>query len=319
MNRYVALFFAVLSLPSYLHGNIEKAISTYEKGEYREAIGLLSLLSRESPAAPEVNLWLGKSHLKLREWDHAVREMEKAVKLEPSNPLYHLWLGRAYGLRAAHSIFFTAIRWARRVVKEFETARSLSPRDINIRFDLLEYYLAAPGIVGGGRDKAQAEAQAIAELEPQRGYTARAVIHEKDRNWDLAKKELVQATIDHPRDADTYKDLADFLLDRQDYQGAFATAQKALEFENGSRQARLILAASQTKLGIHLEAAAKRLQELAAGPLGDEDPAFEDVYCWLGVCYLAKGDKDRALGAFKSALRYNPECEKAKNYLAENR
>jgi tetratricopeptide (TPR) repeat protein len=319
MKRHIALILAILVLPSFLFGNFDQAIGYYEKGDFREAIRLLSQLGRESPADPKINLWLGKAHLKVREWDYAVREMEKAVRAEPTNALYHLWLGRAYGMRADHSIFFTAIRWARRVVKEFETARTLSPRDINIRFDLLEYYLNAPGIVGGGRDKAQAEAQAIAELDPPRGHTARAIIHQKDKNWDSAKKELMQATVDYPRDPSVYKDLAEFLLDRQDFQGAFDNARNALVLDSQSRQARLILAASKIQLGIHLDEAAKSLQELAAGPLGDDDPAFENVYYWLGVCYFAKGEKDQAQAAFKSALSYNPDYVKARNYSPAKR
>ena len=316
MKRYFAILLLLLLLPSELNASIDKAISLYERGEYKEAVDLLSKLKVSSPAASNVSFWLAKSFLKLRDWDHAIREMEKAVQLEPANSLYHLWLGRAYGLRAAHSIFFTAIRWARRVAKEFETARMLSPQDINVRFDLLEFYLNAPSIVGGGKNKAQAEAQAIAELEPQRSYTARAIIHEKNKDWDLAKKELAQATVDFPRDANAYKDLAEFLLDRQDIHGALANAQKALALDSSLKQARLILAASNIQLGVHLEEAAKSLQELAAGPLGDEDPAFEDVYFWLGVCYFTRGEKEKAREAFKFALSFNPDYEKAKAYLS---
>ena len=56
-------------------------------------------------------------------------------------------------------MFIVAIKWARRVIKEFETAREIAPEDLDVRFDMMEYYLNAPAMLGGGEDKAEAEAQ----------------------------------------------------------------------------------------------------------------------------------------------------------------
>jgi tetratricopeptide (TPR) repeat protein len=101
-----ALFWLyLLVFPGALQpGNtLNQAIDQYENGAYRKSIALLS------PDNPDVSaeklLWLGKTYLKIREWDKAVQFMEKAVKLEPSNALYHLWLGRAYGSRAENRFF----------------------------------------------------------------------------------------------------------------------------------------------------------------------------------------------------------------------
>jgi tetratricopeptide (TPR) repeat protein len=310
----ISIFLLLLALlpGSQSSGALDKAIRLYEEGEFKQAVNLLLQLSDSSPADPNVKLWLAKSFLKIRKWNDAVHELEKAVRFQPSNAQYHLWLGRACGARASHSIFFTAIRWAQRVVKEFETARSLAPNDLDVRFDLLEYYLNAPGIVGGGSDKAEAEAQAISKLDPAKGYTARATIFQKNKNWDLAKKELTQATIDYPNDADAYKDLAIYLLDRKDFRGALDYAKKTLALDSESKPARLIVAASLTRQQADLDQAARTLSELAAGTLGENDPAFEEVYYWLGECHLAKGNKAKARESFERALAFNPDYDKAK-------
>ena len=192
----------------------DAAIKLYEHGEYGQAVSLLSQQVQILPENGSLLLWLGKSYLKLRKWDDAIRELEKAVQCEPSNALYHLWLGRAYGRKAENSSFLTAIGPARRVGKEFEIAVRLDPANLDARFDLLEFCLNAPGIVGGGRDKAIEQAAAIARINPLSGYGARAQIYEKDGKWDLALQELTRATVEFPDSARAYKDLADLLFQR---------------------------------------------------------------------------------------------------------
>jgi len=77
----------------------------------------------------------------------------------------------------------------------------------------------------------------------------------------------------------------------------------------------LTAAAASIRLRTDLEESAKTLNTLASGPLTDDDPAFEEVYYWLGECYLAQGEKAKARDAFKSALAFNPELDKAKARL----
>jgi tetratricopeptide (TPR) repeat protein len=190
---------------------------------------------------------------------------------------------------------------------------------VDIRFDLLEYYLEAPGIVGGGKDKAEAEAQAIARLNPEKGFLARATIHIKNKNWEQARNELTQAVINYPQSASACKDLADFLLDRQDFENALNFAKKALALNAKSKRSMLNAAAAKIRLKTDLDETAKNLQDLVAGTLGDEDPSFEEVYYWLGECWLVKGERAKAMDAFKSALAFNPEYSKAKDGLSKTK
>jgi tetratricopeptide (TPR) repeat protein len=304
--------------PTFKAGeDLRQAIYLYQRGEFKRAVNLLEELKNASSDHAEIRFWLAKSYVKIRKWDDAVREMEKAVALQPSNADYHLWLGRFCGFQAEHSSFIKAPFRARRVLKEFEAAQALAPDDLDVRFDLLEYYLEAPGFLGGGKDKAEIEAKVIAKLNPMKGYIARATIYRKSKDWNLAQKELTQATIEYPNNADVWKDLADFLLDRQDFQGAFNCAKRALSLESDSKQAKLILAASEIRLGKDLDQAAETLKALASGTLSEEEPDFETVYYWLGECYLAKGNKVEARKAFESALSYNPDFSKAKDSLSQ--
>jgi tetratricopeptide (TPR) repeat protein len=299
--------------------NLEEAIRHYGRAEFRRTIDLLRQLAVAEPENAEIRYWLGKTYLRINNWDDAVREMEKAVQLEPARAYYRLWLGRAAGARADNTIFFRAIGWARRVVSEFEKARDLEPENVAVRFDLLEFYSQAPGIVGGGRAKAEAEARKIAELDPSKGYIARATLHERNNDWDGVKKELTRATIDFPQHAFTHKDLAGFLLRRNDYRGALEHGRKAMELDPGSKRTQLIVAAAHIRLTTDLEQAVTILQLLAAGELYDGDPSFEEVYYWLGEGYLAKGEKEKAREAFNSALVFNPDYSRARDALSKIR
>ena len=313
MKSLVLLFLMALPFGSQPEGTLNRATELFGNGAYRKANDLLSTADDSPDASAEINFWLGRSFLKLREWDKAVQEFENAVQTEPSNARYRLWLGRAYGARAENS--FIGFTDARRVIREFRKASELDPDNITIRFDLLEFYAQAPGIVGGGKDKAWAEAELISKLNTVRGYTARATIYEREEKWDLAEKELTQATVDFPADADAHKDLAEFLLGRKDYERASASARKALELDPLSNQSRFILAVSRIQLAQDRDKARETLLDLTGKSLGDASPSFEDVYYWLGICYFVNGEKEKSKAAFESALAYNPDYKKAKNYL----
>ncbi len=315
--KALALLILLALLPPFQQGgDLKDAIHFYQRGEFQEAVNLLQQLKNSPPIEHEIRFWLGKSYIKVRKWGDGVKEIERAVELQPSNAKYHLWLGRAAGFHAEHSSFLRAPFRARRVLKEFEIARDLAPEDLDVRFDLLEYYLHAPGFLGGGKDKAEVEAEVISKLDAKKGYNARATIHRKNENWDMARQELTQATTDYPDDADAWKDLAGYLLDRGDFADALDSAQKALILDPGSKQSRLIVAASEIRLQQNLEHAAETLLDFAGGTLADEDPAFETVYYWLGECHLAKGDKASARQAFESALNFNPDHSEAKDGIS---
>jgi len=314
-----AIFFSLVILtPAFPDTqSVAADMELYARGRYQNAWDDLSGLARTQPQDANVFLWLGKTGIKLHRWDDAIKQLERAVALDPKNGLMHLWLGRAYGGKAAHSFIVNAYSWARKTRQEFETASSLSPDNIDIRFDLLEFYAQAPGLVGGGKDKAEAQAQEIAKRDPRMGYLARAQILEEKKEWDLALQELLQATSKYVDSAGPYAELAELYLRRHDYKDAEASARKALALHASDRAAKLCRAAALIHLHQDLPDALSILQELAAGPLSDDDPGFEEIYYWLGQAYLAMGQKTDARQAFETSLGFDPDYSRSKQALAQ--
>ncbi len=111
--------------------------------------------------------------------DAAITEFQAAVAAQPDSSIAHLWLGRALGRKIEKAGPFQAMRMVHDVCREFEQAVALDPANLEARSDLLEFYLGAPPIFGGGIDKAEAQADAITKLNPDMGQRARAMIEDK--------------------------------------------------------------------------------------------------------------------------------------------
>jgi hypothetical protein len=85
----------------------------------------------------------------------AVQLAEQCVAAHPRESNCHLALGNALGAKASHA-GVSAMGYAHTVRDAFKQAVELDPHNLDARFALLQYYIAAPRIVGGGKGKAQA-------------------------------------------------------------------------------------------------------------------------------------------------------------------
>ena len=132
----------------------------------------------------------GRNEYMLADFKRSSEFLEKAVALEPANSDDVWWLGRAYGRRAETSSPLTAPGYASRARQNFERAVELNPRNLDALGDLFEYYLEAPGFLGGGMDKARATAERIAAIDAGEGHRVQANLAEKRKEYATAEMEL---------------------------------------------------------------------------------------------------------------------------------
>lgn len=93
----------------------------------------------------------------------------------------------------------------------------------------MEYYLDAPGIVGGGLDKAESTARRFAALNQAEYHWARGRVAEKRKDFDGAEREYRAALDMEPTQVGRMLDLAAFLSARGRYtesDALFRTAQQ---------------------------------------------------------------------------------------------
>ena len=163
------------------------------------------------------------------DYPRAISLFEQAVKAAPRVARYLHWYGRALGRRAQQVIFFRAMSLAGKVRENFELAAQLEPGSREILNDLLEYYLEAPGIVGGGLDKAQTVAERLARISSAEGHRAQARILAKRKELPGAERELRRALELEPDQVGRLIDLASFLSRARRYAEADALYDKAAQ------------------------------------------------------------------------------------------
>jgi tetratricopeptide (TPR) repeat protein len=171
--------------------SLSAANADLQAGKADEAIAVLSEALKADPNSAEANNLLCRVEYTLQQFDQAAAHCQRAVDLDAQNPSHHLWLARATGERASRASFLSA--FSKKTRQEFEAAVKLDPRDTDALADLGEFYIEAPGAVGGGMDKAEAIAKQMEALDPVRGHNIRAAIAEKNKDFATAEQELKAA------------------------------------------------------------------------------------------------------------------------------
>ncbi|HKI27795.1 MAG TPA: tetratricopeptide repeat protein [Candidatus Sulfotelmatobacter sp.] len=180
-------------------------------GRVDDAIQVLQRQIEHAPTDAESDNLLCRAYFMLEEWDRGIPACERARNLDPQNSLYSLWLGRIYGEKASRVGFLSAAGLAKKVRTSFERAVELDPKSWEARTDLAEFYLEAPGIVGGGKDKARAQIDAIMPLNPGMAHWIAARIAEKNKDAAAAEHEYHASIAATHSGARAWLDFAIFL------------------------------------------------------------------------------------------------------------
>jgi cytochrome c-type biogenesis protein CcmH/NrfG len=295
----MAWFLGLVLTSSLLAAQLSPA-ALLAAGRVDDAVVMLQGRIAAAPSDSESQNLLCRAYLTLANWDAAIGACQKAVALDPANSQYHLWLGRAYGEKAGHSSFLSATGLAKKLRSEFETAVRLDPNNVEARADLADFYVQAPGIIGGGTDKAAAQALQMAALDPAQAHLVRAHIAEKNGDRAAAEREFLAAIQTSGGKPGTWMNLAQFyrrtnrLDEMQDAILRAAAAQKSQH---------VLLAAAEVLIRTQrdLPAASNLLQRYLASETVEDAPAFKAHYL-LGTLRERQGDTQAAAEEYRSAL-----------------
>ncbi|HEY1496939.1 MAG TPA: hypothetical protein VGF49_20435, partial [Candidatus Solibacter sp.] len=149
-----------------------------EAGHWKRARVLVERRLREAPDDPNATFLASQIRNAFGDHDAPLQLAEKAVRLDGGVARYHRQLAEVQGVMAQRAGMLQQFMLARRFRSEIDTALRLDPRDTQALRDLLEFYLLAPGVVGGDAKKAAPVAERIAAIDAAEGFLAKARIAE---------------------------------------------------------------------------------------------------------------------------------------------
>jgi tetratricopeptide (TPR) repeat protein len=299
--RFLHIFLISVLLSS-LSLAADSAPALLAAGRVDDAIRSLQQEINASPNDAATYNLLCRAYFSLGQWDRGIAACEKAVELAPGNSTYHLWLGRIYGEKADSSSFFTAAGLAKKVRNQFEQAVQLSPSSVDARTDLAEFYLEAPGIVGGGQDKARAQAATLARLDPAKAHWVNARIAEKKKDFAVAEREYRSAIDVSHGDASAWLNLALF----NKHIGRLDQMEDAINHAASAQVNHpvVLVDAAETliRTGRNFPVAIQLLRRyLSSSSTVEEAPAFKAHYL-LGTALEKQGDRQAAAQEYRTAL-----------------
>lgn len=259
----------------------EDAVSLFSEGRAAEAQKVFEALLAEEPRSAEANFYLGRLAFQRDDHVKAVSYLERAVALAPGDSRMHHRLGDAYGRSAQKAGLLSRLGFAGKCRRQYEKAVELDPRNIDARVALATYYSLAPGIAGGDKGKAHAQAQEVKKLDSARGRLLFASIFAAEGKYDLAFAEVDEVLKAQPGDY-------------------------AALFQSGR-----LAAISGQRLDRGLEALRACLGKTPPA----EQPGPAAVHWRLGNILEKKGDKAGARAAYEASLASDPGFTPARESL----
>jgi tetratricopeptide (TPR) repeat protein len=235
--------------------------------------------------------------------EDAIPVIKSCTEKLPRSSRCHHRLGQLYGVSAMSGGMMAAMKYGGQIKDLFAKAVELDPANFEARRDLIQFYLQAPGIVGGSVAKAQEQAEAHARVNAPQGKVLGLDIHIYRKEWDQAEKLIGTLTGSEEASRGALRSATANLGFALINANQLPRAQKI--FESAVKQqadyatfhfglGRALLESKQVDAAI---AALERAAEL--------DPAIGAQYR-LGIAYQLKGDKARAMANLERFLDVKP-------------
>lgn len=180
----------------------------------------------------EAYYFLSQSLLMQQKNDEAEDAIDEAIDLQENISKYHLLRGQILGVQAMNANIISQGFLAPKIKNAFLRASELDPSNIEARQALYNYYVMAPGIMGGSQEKAYEQASAVVRLNPYRGLMmlANYSLRVKKDTAD-AENHLKKAIDAEPKKGGGYKQLGYFYMNRGKFIDAYDQMQKFIELE----------------------------------------------------------------------------------------
>lgn len=293
------------------------ANAALQAGKADKALSLLQQLPDGGARDAQAQNLACRVEFTVAQWDAAIRDCQQAIRLDPRNSDNHMWLGRALGEKANQASFLSAFQLGKRVLAEFQTATQLDPRNAPALSDLGEFYLEAPGVLGGGLQKAESIAEQLDRVDPARAAELRAGMASQRGDYAQAEAYLKKALAVRSHPARQWSALARFYAARgrwNEMETAVQNCESAAAHDPGAAVALYDAASVLIKVKRDPQLAEKLLQEYLASPYKTEEaPAFI-AYARLARLQQNLGEDANAQVALAAASELASEYQPLRDF-----
>ena len=311
----IRFFIPLLLLVSALAWSENPAQNLLSQGRIDDAVAALKQSLQKTPNDALSHHLLSRAQYEVENWSDAISEAQQAVSLQPLNSNYHLWLGRSYGQKAENSSWVVAIGLAKKVRAEFERAVQLDSFNLDARTDLAEYYIEAPGFLGGGKDKARAQAEAVASFDAPTAHWIQARIAEKEKKAAVAEREYkaaIQSSNGYPS---YWLNLANFYRRVGRLNEMEEAVSRAISVQSSKPDVWVEAADVLYRGGRNFPTAVQLLRRyLSSNALVADAPAFQ-VHFLLGSIFERQGDRQAAMQEYRTSISLAQEFDSARDAL----
>lgn len=284
--------------------------------KYTEARSAVEALLKKNPSDDAAMDCMGSIHMAQGESGAAVDWYEKAVKVNDGEARHHLYLGQALGTEAQRANKLRQPFLAKRVKTEFERTVALDPSLIEGHDGLLQFYLQAPGFMGGSLDKAREQALAIGRLNALQGHYAMTTIAVHENDYPVAERELQAAIAEAPDSLAAQYSLGSLYQNEKKWANAFELYDKMIKDRPGELLPHFFYGRAAAVSGENTDRGERELKYWLANAASDAPVVTRSgAHMRLGMIYETRGRKDDARSEYRTALSLNPKNTDAKKML----
>jgi tetratricopeptide (TPR) repeat protein len=286
----------------------EEAINAFASGDYSRAIEILNRAASADPGDAAVEHLLARCYFEDEQYDRAIHAAESSISLEPKNSAYHEQLGRAYGEKADRSGWLSGLSLAKKARREFLSAVQLDERNFSAMQALIEFDCSAPGIAGGGEDKARPEIEKLSSLDAAEGRYAAGNCRRQKKDLAAADAEFRKALGLHPKSADLIYDIGDYYMKHEQPEGLQLVIAEGERTAPSDPRGNFFRAVKFTLEKQSLPDATRRLQAYVANaPKRNNFPSKAMAHYWLGRIQEEQKDAASAKKEYQEALNLEPK------------
>ncbi|MGH9535282.1 MAG: CDC27 family protein [Terriglobales bacterium] len=223
-----------LVAPSGSHptaATLHRAGQLIEWGRWKEARSLVQEQLAKSPKDAELLAYDAHIQIGFGHDAAALKEARRAVKLDPTCALCHLYLGEALGQKAKRESKVFALIQVGKIKRQLTLASRYGPDLGDVHWGWIRFNLQVPPVAGGNVKDAFAQARALGRIDPVDGLIAQATIDLALGRPGAAMAAYQQAAGQYPNDPRAIFEVGLTLFNRQQYARAAGYLRRARDLQ----------------------------------------------------------------------------------------